>query len=570
MGNGPLSKLPASPVQTPAVPEQLNDYYDALTGDILMRDPVTGLVSDGIGNVGTPSDGRPDYVHVKTGISIGGIPILASNLQSPPSCILDGASNSDGSPSFMSVTGSATGVSILATTTPLNMLIRGLRYSLTADYFLNLPLAPASNNTCTVNDSFLSSQEFTKTIGEYGYVIKISSVGSNITALNGKYAAFKIGSGPEVFLALVDTTNGQLIPYVRGFGATARSAFSNGATVTLLSASWVFLRNDLITYEITSTRPVYSYTAPSSPADGDYWQDLNTKLWNRYSSSAVQWQEQGDVLLGVCVSDSSYCKWREMDDFFAVWKSDLLYTALHDDGAALTTILKLDGPLHVSVFGKDVSIPENLTLDISTIIPGGESLLASAWHYIYIDQFGNFYVSATCPRTSSIKSGIYHPSKYWRAIGCFYVNVSSKINGFFYDFASGIDHLYFTLGFALTINSPGDSSTFTSNFMPIPPLVKTVRGLITWTATSNASTIKYDLTIQTQDMLVNHLYTPISSQQINLGSITGNPNLPCVMNFNDRYEMQINNCLIKTVAYPASGFQADSGTIYAQELCVKF
>ena len=64
MGNAALTLLPASPVQTPATPEQYNDLVNAFTGTQVMRDPTTGLEVDGIYDIGDVSNGRPRNVNI--------------------------------------------------------------------------------------------------------------------------------------------------------------------------------------------------------------------------------------------------------------------------------------------------------------------------------------------------------------------------------------------------------------------------------------------------------------------------------------------------------------------------
>jgi hypothetical protein len=58
MGNAGLTLLPASPVQTPATPEQYNDLVNAFTGVFVARDPTTGLEVDGVYDLGDVSNGR--------------------------------------------------------------------------------------------------------------------------------------------------------------------------------------------------------------------------------------------------------------------------------------------------------------------------------------------------------------------------------------------------------------------------------------------------------------------------------------------------------------------------------
>ena len=64
MGNASLTALPASPVRTPATPEQYNDIINALLGMLIIRDPTTGLETDGAYDIGEVANGRPRNIYI--------------------------------------------------------------------------------------------------------------------------------------------------------------------------------------------------------------------------------------------------------------------------------------------------------------------------------------------------------------------------------------------------------------------------------------------------------------------------------------------------------------------------
>jgi hypothetical protein len=100
MGNASLTQLPASPVRTPATPEQYNAIINALLGMLVIRDPTTGLETDGAYDIGEIANGRPRNIYItgdlikegqiiNVGVPIGiafpyfsnitGVPTLPSN-----------------------------------------------------------------------------------------------------------------------------------------------------------------------------------------------------------------------------------------------------------------------------------------------------------------------------------------------------------------------------------------------------------------------------------------------------------------------------------------------------------
>jgi hypothetical protein len=64
MGNASLTQLPASPVRTPATPEQYNAIINALLGILVIRDPTTGIEVDGAYDIGDIANGRPRNVNI--------------------------------------------------------------------------------------------------------------------------------------------------------------------------------------------------------------------------------------------------------------------------------------------------------------------------------------------------------------------------------------------------------------------------------------------------------------------------------------------------------------------------
>lgn len=420
MGTNSLPKLAAAPTKVAATTTQYNAAVDAMQGHLVMRDSA-GAVEDGVSDIGRPSSGRPRKVYVGTGLNVAGQDIDFSAIALQTTGVSSGLAKASGFPQFLEP-GDETGaggshiVRILAADTPLEMTIDGQAYTLETDLESDaLALAPGSNNTCKINDANIAVGD-SKTAGEHGYWLKIDTVGSGITALNGTIQCFKTGT--EVFLALVDTTNSKLIPLLRGIAGTSRAVLADDAVITLLKAHYIFLDDDLATISTTTNYPTRSGAEPSAPVEGDYWWDVANETWKRYSGAS--WEALGRIYLGYAIADASGVEWVEHVDFDALYDSTLQIKKVAIDGNSLD----LYGPLNISVVEKRLNlISGKATIDITNSgnWESGEfaNLASGVWFYLYCDKTGNFYISSKCPRNNPDKKGLYHPSEYWRCFGVF-------------------------------------------------------------------------------------------------------------------------------------------------------
>lgn len=427
MGTGNLPDLASSPTKVDATTEQYNAITDALQGHQVMRDS-NGEPVDGTYDIGTPSSGRVRKLYVTNGINVNGQDIDLSSIALQSTGVNSGASKTSGYPQYLEaggLTGGDNVFTILGATTPLEMTIDGEGYTLETDLISDdLALAPGSNNTCLVNDSYISGDpDWSKTIGEFGYWITIDTIGSEIEALDGTIQCFSItnGSETEVFVAEIDTTNGKIMPILRGIGGTNRIAFSDNDTITLLKAHYIFLDNDLATIDTITTYPTWSASEPASPSTGDYWFDSTVKTWKRYSGAS--WEQLGRIYLGYAICDSADCLYVEHDDFNLAWNVLLSFTSLKK----LSSNILLSGSMSVNVAGEIVVI-NNFTLDTSTDFIAGESLPSNQWFYVYCDKYGALYLSTTAPRKKDSRLGWYHPTEYYRCISMFFSSTNGRHN----------------------------------------------------------------------------------------------------------------------------------------------
>lgn len=334
-------------------------------------------------------------------------------------------------PVFLVPNGAAKTVKLDGTPVSFIYYIEGLEYSISTDVTLTgLTAAPSSNNTCLVNDANAADQYWTKHTGEYGTEIPVDNMDSEISALVGKFAAFKLdnGSTSEYFIAYVNSST-SLTKVKRGYffdstdAPIPRVVYSNNDTITLMKLTWIFAKTDG-TITATYNNPVWSDDEPGSPAIGDYWFDYSTNKWKVYSVGSFS--SAGAVLVGVCIQDTTNTVGARSFDFFANFNSintvDLIY------GSATQVYAKLPGTT-ISVYGETIKNDHNVhSWDITLDLDSGVTEDASKTYYFYITETGDKIISDVLPydRREDLQ-GYYHPFRSWRCVGSAYNNASSNL-----------------------------------------------------------------------------------------------------------------------------------------------
>jgi hypothetical protein len=255
-------------------------------------------------------------------------------------------------------------------------------------------------------------------------------VGSEISALNGKIAAFKLVNGSaatEYFLAYVDTTNGVLKNCIRGAfidstsAAVPRVVFSDNNTITLLKLSWIYAKTDG-TLTVSYTNPRVSYVEPTSPAIGDYWYDLGTSLWKIYSG--VSFGAAGATLIGVCAQDATNCIAARSFDLFKAYDDHNTITLLKN---SVTEIRSARQGAEVSAYGTIYKYERDyIRWNTATDFESGVTEAASTLYYLYVTEDGAPKISNKHPldRRADLQ-GLYHPNESWRCVGQVFNNAGS-------------------------------------------------------------------------------------------------------------------------------------------------
>lgn len=335
-------------------------------------------------------------------------------------------SATDGFPIFLAPDGTAATVTLKGATTNFNIYINNSPYVGTSDVTrTGLTPAPAANNTCLVNDAVLASQAATKYVGEVDAqypTLTIDTVGSEISALVGKYAAFKVGA--EYFVAFVKSAT-QLTNAYRGafFNSSdapvVRVTLADNDTVTLCKLHWIYYKTDG-TLASSATNPIFASDTPASPSTGDYWYDLTNQQWKLYDGAS--WGASNSHLIGWAVCDTAGCKAARSFDYYAAY-SEMNTAAVELVDAATVRVVDYGAQVAVagSVFSWDRYRPfwgMSAGIGGTSDIESGFSENSSTDYWFYVTERGDLQISPERPydRRTDLY-GYYHPYHTWRALG---------------------------------------------------------------------------------------------------------------------------------------------------------
>jgi hypothetical protein len=408
-----------------------NDIHSALDGDMIGRDS-SGIPSAGQ-NLGTAA--IPWGTIRASTLVLNGSAIDTSKIVSPTNRVISGKKRSTSNqPAFLTPNGAAASFILSALATNLLVDINGTPVTINTNITKgSLTTAPSSNNTALVNDTEAAGQEDTRLWGEpeHRKVITIDAVGSSISALVGKYAAFKIGT--EYFIALVESST-VLSRARRGYyydsslNPLNRQKFSDNDTITLMKIGWVFVDSDTTTVDVAYTTPTWSFTAPNSPATGDYWYDLANRLWKRFDGASFQLVTR--TIVGQVIMDNTNCVAARCEPFFAEYKD----SNTMEVEVSTTEILSAQKQnAKVSVEGSDIDYSYSRpTWNITTDLAGSEDLYhsteqASTLYYLYVKDDGKTVISDISPYYRDDMLGQYHPHNPWRCVGSAYNDGSSNL-----------------------------------------------------------------------------------------------------------------------------------------------
>lgn len=334
-------------------------------------------------------------------------------------------------PIFLQPLGSNRTITLVAASTPFVYYVDGTQYTISSNVTLtSLTAAPTANNTALINDSLAADQVVTKYAGEDGSVIPIDNAGTEVTALVGKFAAFRLdnGSTSEYLTAYVESST-RLTKAKRGyfFDSTdtpvQRIVYSDNDTLHLLKLTWIFAKTDG-TLTATYTTPAWSKDEPSSPAANDYWFDMANATWKKYDVSSFI--AANATLIGACAQNTTATIGARSFEFFQAWEESNTVELIKDSNSQVKS--RFPGST-VSVWGTSHKYEHNLiNWDMTLDMDSGVAEAANTHFFFYVTEGGDKVISDIRPydRREDLR-GYYHPHHSWRCVGQAFNDASQNL-----------------------------------------------------------------------------------------------------------------------------------------------
>lgn len=352
------------------------------------------------------------------------------------SCVARSATSNQAA--FLVPSGSTNNITLDGTPTNFIYRVDGTQYTIATDAVATgLTLAPSSNNTALINDADAVDQAETRYWGEWEVrkTLIIDTVGTEISNLVGKYAAFSLynGTDTEYFVAYVKSAT-ELTNIYRGYFFNSsgtpvkRVVFSNNDVITLMKLTNVFALTTGALFA-NYTNIAYAATAPSSPASDDVWFDTVNKTYKKFTGGSFV--ALNGIHVGYCIQTTTATVGARSLQPYATYVPDAMVKLVVDSNTVIRTD---DNNSYINVAG-NVFNPLNskLTWDITANLAGSEDMYnateqASTFYYVYTKDTGHPILSDIEPYYLPQQFGWYHPhNSTWRAVGIAFNNGSSNL-----------------------------------------------------------------------------------------------------------------------------------------------
>jgi len=424
-----------------------NDIHDALNGDFVGRNS-SGVATSGQ-NLGTVA--LPWGTIRSTSIVVDGTTLDPSLAGTPQNIVKSGKTRSTSNqPAFLVPSGAGATATIDGTPTNLVLDINGTEVTVSTDLSLTgLTLGPSATHTCLVNNSDFAGEAYTRQLGEEnhsyhesgrygsktGDFIPVDTMGATLSAKVGMYVAIKIAGGAtEYALAFVESAT-KLSRVRRGYFYDSSSApinrttLTDNDTITLMSLGWVFVQSNGTTTDVTYTVPTWAYTAPTSPATGDYWYDQANQTWKRYDGAS--WQIINRTLIGMVVLDNTNCVAARSVGFYKNFSDENSIKDFNLDSSSIVTCKNPDAA--ISIMGNRFYFGQRPpSWNITTMLATSADMIsateqASRTYYLYLTDEGKEVISDIAPYPGNRMRAPYNPHNPWRCVGTAYNDGSSNL-----------------------------------------------------------------------------------------------------------------------------------------------
>ena len=413
-------------------PAHIKQIIQALLGTLFPRGP-GGTILPGQ-DVGDPA--RPFGIFYGRGLVLDGQAIDFTQLTAPNNRII----NAEQSPlssslRFIKLTDQENMVGLDGSVTPLTGVANGVPFRL--EELINIPItsgAFTSNHTAQISNLPTSDRHNNIRYGEsdyYNELIAFSRAGSEITSRQGQFSLFKLNAGrsveqQEYIYAKISSATLQQVSRRFCFTRSSTGAvqYPNQAAVNqnnleIVRTGWLFAgSSDLGSFEqeISYLSPIESAALSSgSFQEGQYWHDLRTNVWKRYTSGnfvdtnrmpiailAIDDQGGTSTVMGYKCADI-YRNYQNINEL--EWRGPT-------DGKSYTVIK--NGRINVA--GRNIQVPLGYTFDLEEHREVGFDAALTGFLYVYLSEKGELFASHRYPVWRSDLGGSYHPGENSRCV----------------------------------------------------------------------------------------------------------------------------------------------------------
>ena len=228
-----------------------------------------------------------------------------------------------------------------------------------------------------------------------------------------------IGFGHLTSNSLIDCNNayffnGSGLPIYRGGSNTGddlSQGISNNDNILLLSTGWIFYDIGGV-LDITYRQPIYSFSQPNNPQEGDYWFNLGTKRWNR--RDAAQFTVVDRNPMAIAVSDETGIVGIRPFDFVRTYLGEN-NLQLELDGTDAIQTTKPCGV--VSIAGETITDLSRQRIAQGANNAPNVTITQGSVYEVYRASNGRFFLDPTKALNIPEKAGRYHPFHNWRSLG---------------------------------------------------------------------------------------------------------------------------------------------------------
>ena len=408
--------------------DHVNQYGLALDGDLVPRRD--GTPATRAGALGSAVH-QWSEVHAQS-LVVNGQSLDVSAVQGERYQIISGRTFPTGpAPDFLRAQADGS-VKLLAASTPLNLVINNKNVEIDTDIDFPVSMGPDTANTA------ISFAEFF----ERGSLQAVAIGTALPIALNEQWVAFEASGNvffgkyqPSFNFGITGFLDSPALTKALGFNFVNRDGTGTASidpsiftlvgetgssfACKLINLGWVFVVDDK-SVDVTYSRPIFSFTEPTSPSTGDYWFDARAMVYKKHNGTSFV--TANAILVGLVAADSTGAISTRCFDFNRNYRSNPNLKLLRVDNNKASLGGNI-GP--ISVYGRDLftRVDADIIWDLSTV----SNKQNETNYYAYLTHEGEPLISTSPPVYRARLNGFYSLLENNLCIGVLPINKNGNL-----------------------------------------------------------------------------------------------------------------------------------------------